>query len=138
MPIARLVGLTPGLHLVTEQENYIIGEMDIMNHQLESEYGCLLLLRRGLFCQSSSRLTSNVVRVGVATDPVGETERVNERLEPTTNKPTTDRQHFWLSGYNVCTLATLKDRVWHSILLVEMCRSMLSRINEVEFGTVNL
>ena len=27
--------------LVNEQENYIIVEMDIMNRQLESEYGCL-------------------------------------------------------------------------------------------------
>ena len=56
------------------------------------------------------------------------------RLQNATDEPTTGVQYFWLSGYNTHTLATLKDRVWRGILLLELCRSTLSRINEVMFS----
>ena len=81
------------------------------------------------------RLTSNIACACFVADHVGEEERVAERLERTTDEPTTGSQHFWLSGYNERTLATLKDRVWWGILLIELCRSTLNRINEVMFPT---
>ena len=42
-------------------------------------------------------------------------------------------QHFWQGGYNARTLATLKDRVWRGVILVERCRATLNRIHEVMF-----
>ena len=58
------------------------------------------------------RLTSNDACAGFVADHDREEERVIKRLERATNEPTTGAQHFKLSGYNACTLATLKDRVW--------------------------
>ena len=81
------------------------------------------------------RLTNNTVGAGFVADHVGEAERVVERLEQQAGDPTNDPQHFWLSGYNARTLATLKDRVWRGIILIEVCRATLSRIHEVMFPT---
>ena len=47
--------------------------------------------------------------------------------------PADGPQHFWLSGYNARTLATLKDRVWRGVILIEVFRATLNRIHEVMF-----
>ena len=47
--------------------------------------------------------------------------------------PADGPQHFWQGGHNARTLATLKDRVWRSVILVERCRATLNRIHEVMF-----
>ena len=43
------------------------------------------------------------------------------------------RSIFWQGGYNARTLATLKDRAWRGVILVERCRATLNRIHEVMF-----
>ena len=70
---------------------------------------------------------------GFVADHVGEAEWVAERLEHAAGDATNDPQHFWLSGYNARTLATLKYHVWRGIILIEVCRATLSQINEVMF-----
>ena len=56
-----------------------------------------------------------------------------ERSEQQVGDPTNGLQHFLLSGYNARTLATLKDRVWRGVILIEVCRPTLNRIHEVMF-----
>ena len=74
------------------------------------------------------------VCTGFVPDHVGEAERVAERLEQeAVNNPADGPQHFWLSGYNDRTLATLKDRVWRGVILIEVYRATLNRIHEVMF-----
>ena len=109
--------------------------MDIVNRQLESEYGRLFFALNKIPLSLLFRLTSNVACAGFVVDHVREEEHVTERLERVTDEPTIGPQHFWLSGYNTRTLAILKDCVWRCILLIELCRSTLSRINEVMFPT---
>ena len=81
------------------------------------------------------RLTlKNVNFVGFVADHVGEKERVVERLElQAVENPADGPQHFLQGGYNARTLATLKDRVWRGVILVERCRATLNRIHEVMF-----
>ena len=71
---------------------------------------------------------------GIVADHVGEKERVAERLEQeAVENPADGPQHFWQGGYNARTLATLKDRAWRGVILVERCRATLNRIHEVMF-----
>jgi hypothetical protein len=71
---------------------------------------------------------------GFVADHVGEKERVAERLEQeAVENPVTGSQHFWQGEYNPRVLATLKDRVWRGVILVERCRATLNRIHEVMF-----
>ena len=79
-------------------------------------------------------LLKNINFVGFVADHVGEKERVAERLEQeAVENPADGPQHFWQGGYNARTLATLKDRVWRGVILVERCRAILNRIHEVMF-----
>ena len=71
---------------------------------------------------------------GFVADHVGERERVAERLEQeAVENPINGPQHFWQGEYNARVLATLKDRVWRGVILVERCRATLNRIHEVMF-----
>ena len=71
---------------------------------------------------------------GFVADHVGERERVAERLEQeAVENPVNGPQHFWQGEYNARVLATLKDRVWRGVILVERCRATLNRIHEVMF-----
>ena len=71
---------------------------------------------------------------GFVADHVGERERVAERLEQeAVENPITGSQHFWQGEYGPRVLATLKDRVWRGVILVERCRATLNRIHEVMF-----
>ena len=97
-------------------------------------YAFVIVLRKVLLLLLL-RLTGDDACAGFVADHHGEEEHVAERLRRATDEPTTGVQHFWLSGYNARTLATLKDRVWRGILLLELCRSAPSRINEVMFPT---
>ena len=70
----------------------------------------------------------------IVADHVGENRRVAERLEQeAVENPADGPQHFWQGGYNTRTLATLKDRAWRGVILVERCRATLNRIHEVMF-----
>ena len=79
------------------------------------------------------RLANEICLCRFCCHHVGEAERVAERLEQQAGDPTNGPQHFWLSRYNARTLATLKDRVWRGIILLEVCRATLSQIHEVMF-----
>ena len=71
---------------------------------------------------------------GFVADHVCEKERVAKRLEQkAVENPADGPQHFWQGGYNARTLATLKDRVWRGVILIEVCRATLNRIHEVMF-----
>ena len=59
--------------------------------------------------------------------------RVEGRLDSVVDDPTTGRQHFWLDRYHARILATLKDRVWRSAELLELCRAAFIRLNETLF-----
>ena len=59
--------------------------------------------------------------------------RVEERLDSVVDDPTTGRQHFSLDRYHARILATLKDRVWRSAELLELCRASFIRLNETLF-----
>ena len=54
-------------------------------------------------------------------------------MDSVVDHPTTGRQHFWLDRYHARILATLKDRVWRSAQLLELCRSAFIRLNETLF-----
>ena len=54
-------------------------------------------------------------------------------MERATDDPSTGKQHFWLDKYHARTLATLKDRVWRSTILLELCRAAFTRINHALF-----
>ena len=55
---------------------------------------------------------------------MGEKERFAERLEQeAVENPADGPQHFWQGGYNARTFATLKDRVWRGVILVDRCRA---------------
>ena len=70
----------------------------------------------------------------IVADHVGENQRVAEWLEQeAVENPADGPQHFWQGGYNARTLATLKDRAWRGVILVERCRATLNRIHEVMF-----
>ena len=88
-----------------------------------------------IFLSRLLRLTHDIFAcAGFVADHVGEAEQVAERLEQQVGgDPTNGPQHFWLSGYNACTLAILKDRVWRGVILIEVCRATLNRIHEVMF-----
>ena len=113
-----------------DRENYIVGEMDVVNRQLECEFLYLIWTSPLLFRLSSEEHQS----CRFVVDHVGEKERVAERLEQEAVADRADGpQHFWLSGYNALILATLKDRVWRGVILIELCRATLNRIHEVMF-----
>ena len=95
----------------------------------------LVIVLRRVLLPLQLRLTGDDACVGLVSDHRADKERVEERLQHATDEPTTGVQHFWLSGYNVHTLATLKDHACQGILLLELCQSTLSRINEVMFPT---
>ena len=81
-------------------------------------------------------LLKNITFVAFVADHVGEKERVVEWLEQeAVENPADGPQHFWQGGYNARTLATLKDRVWRCVILVERCRATLNRIHEVMFSS---
>ena len=67
---------------------------------------------------------------GFVADHVGEAERLEQQAG---GDPVNGPQHFWLSGYNARTLATLKDRVWRGVILIEVGRATLNHIHEVMF-----
>ena len=76
----------------------------------------------------------DTIPAGFVADHVGEKERVAERLEQeAVENPITGSQNFWQGEYNPRVLATLKDRVWRGVILVERCRATLNRIHEVMF-----
>ena len=60
---------------------------------------------------------------------------MDEQLNNATDEPTTGRQHFRLDKHRARILATLQDRVWRSTMLLELCRSAFSRINQILFPT---
>ena len=60
---------------------------------------------------------------------------MDEQLNMATDDPTTGRQHFRLDKHRARILATLQDRVWRSTMLLELCRSAFSRINQMVFPT---
>ena len=64
-----------------------------------------------------------------------EQARVDEQLNMATDEPTTGRQHFRLDKHRVRIPATLQDRVWRSTMLLELCMSTFSRINQMVFPT---
>ena len=75
------------------------------------------------------------VVAGFVPDFQVEQARVDEQLNNATDEPTTGRQHFRLDRHRARTLATLQDRVWRSTMLLEICRSAFSRINQILFPT---
>ena len=75
------------------------------------------------------------VVAGFVPDFQAKQARVEGQLDNATNEPTTGRQHFRLDRHRARILATLQDRVWRSTMLLELCRSAFSRINEVLFPT---
>ena len=77
----------------------------------------------------------NCVVVDFVPDFQAEQARVDEQLNNVTNEPTTGRQHFRLDKHRARILATLQDRVWRSTMLLELCRSAFSRINQTLFPT---
>ena len=71
--------------------------------------------------------------VGFVDSFQAEKVRVEGRLDSAADDPTTGRQHFWLDRYHARILATLKDRVWRSAELLELCRAAFIRLNETLF-----
>ena len=95
-----------------------------------SAYGILLLLYSlTVYCL----IDSSAACAGFVSNCHTKQERVEEWLQNATDEPTTDAHHFWLSGYHAQTLVTLKDRAWRGVLLLDLCRSTLCRINEAIF-----
>jgi len=114
----------------SEREDYVLGEMDIVNRQLDCKYD-LRPIPRILICISAD-LTLAFVAVFVP-DFAAEKARVEERLDQAVETATTGRQHFYLDKSRARILATLKDRAWRSALLLESCRSAFIRLNEILF-----
>ena len=76
----------------SDRENYIIGEMDLINRQLECEF----CTRYVYYLCCFDCLLKNINFVGFVADHVGEKERVAERLEQETVENLADGpQHFW-------------------------------------------
>ena len=71
--------------------------------------------------------------VGFVDNFQAEKIRVEGRLDSVVDDPTTGCQHFWLDRYHARILATLKDRVWRSAELLELCRAAFIRLNETLF-----
>ena len=82
-----------------------------------------------LFCDHSDDFA------GFVDDFQAEKTRIEERLDSVVDTPTTGSQHFWLDKYHARILATLKDRVWRSAELLELCRMAFIRLNETLFPT---
>lgn len=78
-------------------------------------------------------LTGAPIFVGFVDNFQAEKIRVEGRLDSVVDDPTTGRQHFWLDRYHARILATLKDRVWRSAELLELCRAAFIRLNETLF-----
>ena len=60
---------------------------------------------------------------------------MDEQLNNATDEPTTGRQHFRLDKHRARILATLQDRVLRGAMLLELCWSAFSRINQTLFPT---
>ena len=109
----------------------MLGEMEIVNRQLECKHDCLDLENS----QSVLFVHPICVVAGFVSDFQAEQARVDEQLNNTTDEPTTGRQHFRLDKHRARILATLQYRVWRSTMLLELCRSAFSRINQTLFPT---
>ena len=97
----------------SDRENYIIGEMDFVNRQLECRPFHYSTLCFDLPVSRELLFFMLLFYAGFVADHVGEKERVAERLQQeAVENPTTGSQHFWQGEYNPRVLATLKDRVW--------------------------
>ena len=102
-----------------------------MNRQLECKHDCLDLMSS----QSVHFVHPTCVVAGFVQDFQAEQARVDEQLSMATDEPTIGRQHFRLDKHQARILATLQDRVWQSTMLLELCRSAFSRINQTLFST---
>ena len=105
-PTARLVGLIRGLlrlliRRITSSGRWILSTAN-SNVSFCTRYVC--------YPCCFDCLLKNINFVGFVADHVGEKERVAERLEQeAVDDPADGPQHFWLSGYNARTLATLVE-----------------------------
>ena len=128
----RLLKMKPAL--ATQREDYVLGEMELVNRQLDCEFEFCSVYK--LFCIAFSFWFDwRACFAGFVDNFQAEEARVEKRLDSVVGDPTTGGQHFWLDKYHARILAKLKDRVWRSTILLELCRAAFTRINQTLFPT---
>ena len=70
---------------------------------------------------------------GVNPDKKAEETRIVERLKAVVDGPASGAQYFWSDKSKARVLATLLDRAWRAVLLLESCRSTLAKVHRAMF-----
>ena len=78
-------------------------------------------------------LTLHVFDAGVNPDRKAEETRIVERLDRILDGTASGAQYFWCDRSKARVLATLLDRAWRDVLLLESCRSTLAKVHRAMF-----
>ena len=117
----------------TQRDDYVLGEMDHINRQLQCEFMTPFLLKSFHLLALCFEPIAFWPFAGFVPDAQQESRRVNRLLDNAVDVPTTGRKHFYLDKVHARTLATLKDRVWRNAQVLEMCRPIFTRLNYALF-----